>query len=230
MHLPISVAVHSLLWKKVLSFHLVLHFTFINIGLVVWNEKNSNRIKPLICVGVRFVKKYGRAFSSPVHVHCGGPNELQKNRVCGKIYPPIYANIFLFFFEFFVHFIICIYWRINFATNSFFPQLVGPAKRTWTGDNNARPYFLTKRTPTQINGFIKFEFFSFHTTNPIFMKVKWRTRWKDSTPNIGLSQLQNVVVGFVTTFLKVSTKTKTGMITNNATVVCRKDKYCHSWF
>jgi len=30
----------------------------------------------------------------------------------------------------------------------------------------------TKRTPTQINGFIQFDFFSFHTTNPIFMKVK----------------------------------------------------------
>jgi len=35
--------------------------------------------------------------------------------------------------------------------------------------------------PTQINGFMQFDFFSFHTTNPIFMKVKWRTRWKDGT-------------------------------------------------
>jgi len=41
-------------------------------------------------------------------------------------------------------------------------------------------------------------------------------------PNIGLSPLQNVVVGFVTTFLKVSTNTKTGMITNNAMVISRK--------
>jgi len=49
-------------------------------------------------------------------------------------------------------------------------------------------------------------------------------------PKIGLSRLQNVVVGFVTTILKVSAKTKTGMITNNAMVICRKDKYCHSWF
>jgi len=30
-------------------------FTFINIGLVVWNEKKSNCIKPLICVAVPFV-------------------------------------------------------------------------------------------------------------------------------------------------------------------------------
>ena len=37
-------------------------------------------------------KKYGRAFPSPIHVRCGGPNELRTNRVCGKIYPPIYAN------------------------------------------------------------------------------------------------------------------------------------------
>jgi len=49
-------------------------------------------------------------------------------------------------------------------------------------------------------------------------------------PNIGLSRLQYVVVGFLTTFLKVSTQTKTGMITNNAMVICRKDKHCHSWF
>ena len=39
-----------------------------------------------------------------------------------------------------------------------------------------------------------------------------------------------VDVGFLTTFLKVSPKTKTGMITNYAMVICRKDKYCHSWF
>ena len=113
MHLPISVAVHNLLWKTVLSFHLVLHFTFINNGLVVWNEKKSNCIKPLICVGVRFVK-YGRVFSSPVHVRCGRPSELRKNRVCGKIYPPIYA-IFLWFF--------CSFHYLFKTWYSFSPQL-----------------------------------------------------------------------------------------------------------
>jgi len=39
MHLSISIAVHKLLWKKCCLFALFLHFTFINIGLVVWNEK-----------------------------------------------------------------------------------------------------------------------------------------------------------------------------------------------
>jgi len=39
MPLPISVAVHNLLWKKFCLFTLFSHFTLIHIGLVVWNEK-----------------------------------------------------------------------------------------------------------------------------------------------------------------------------------------------
>jgi len=35
-------------------------------------------------------KKYGRMFSSPVHVRCG--RVMWKNRVCGKIYPACEAN------------------------------------------------------------------------------------------------------------------------------------------
>jgi len=55
MHLSISIAVHNLLWKKCYLFALFLHFTFINIGLVVWNEKKSNCIKCFIRIDVRFV-------------------------------------------------------------------------------------------------------------------------------------------------------------------------------
>jgi len=67
-----------------------LHFTFINIGLVVWNKKKSNCIKPSALTCVLF--KYGRAFSSPVHVRCDRSNELRKKRVCCKIYPACEAN------------------------------------------------------------------------------------------------------------------------------------------
>jgi len=37
---------------------------------------------------------------------------------------------------------------------------------------------LTKRTPTQIKGFIQIDFFSFHMTNPILMKVKRKNKVK----------------------------------------------------
>jgi len=43
----------------------------------------------LACV---LFKKYGRTFSSPVHVRCGRANKLRKKRVCGKIYPGYEAN------------------------------------------------------------------------------------------------------------------------------------------
>jgi len=36
------------------------------------------------------------------------------------------------------------YWRIDFPTNSVFRNSLGPPQRTWTGDENARPYFLNK--------------------------------------------------------------------------------------
>ena len=50
MHLSISIAVHNLLRKKCCLFTLFLHFAFINIGLVVWNEKKS------ICINTLYLR------------------------------------------------------------------------------------------------------------------------------------------------------------------------------
>jgi len=78
--------------KKCYLFTLVLHFTLIYIRLVVWNEKSQFVWNPWSALACVLFKKYGRAFSLPIHVRCGRHNELWKNRVCGKIYPACKAN------------------------------------------------------------------------------------------------------------------------------------------
>ena len=65
------------------------------------------------------------------------------------------------------------------CNNLGFPQFVGPVttpvNRWW---KHSSIFLKTKRTPTQTKGFIQFDFFSFHTTNPILMKVKCKNKAK----------------------------------------------------
>jgi len=91
MHLSISIAVHNLLWKKCCLFALFLHFTFIKIELVVWNDKKSNCTKPFI-FGVRFVWEIWTNVSITCSRALWQPSGLRKNRVCCKIHPTCEAN------------------------------------------------------------------------------------------------------------------------------------------
>ena len=78
MHFSISIVAHNVLWKKCYLFTLFLRFTFINIGLVMWNEKKSICIKPFICVGVRFVKEIWTSVFITRSRALWQPSELQK--------------------------------------------------------------------------------------------------------------------------------------------------------
>jgi len=78
--------------KKVLSFHLVLTLHLHKYRIDRVKRKKSNCIKPLICVGVRFVQEMWTSVFITRSRALWRAQRVAKKRVCGKIYPACEAN------------------------------------------------------------------------------------------------------------------------------------------
>jgi len=104
-----------------------------------------------------------------------------KNKLVAKfILQFIQIAYFCFFCNFFVHFIICVYWRINFATNSVCPQLVGPTATHVNGWWKRSSIFL-KQNARHRRSTVLYKSTFFRFTRPIRYLWRWSEEQGEKT-------------------------------------------------